>query len=49
MSMFKGDKVLKDSTQVDVDVLINYIKGKLGGTVGSKYADPAGSGRIIVK
>jgi len=49
MSMFKGDKVLKDATQVDVDVLISYVKGKLGGTVGSKYADPAGSGRIIVK
>ncbi len=48
MTMFNGANVVKDETMVDVDILAGYIK-KLGGNVGSEYADPAGQGRIVIK
>lgn len=49
-TMFKGNKILKDEVMVDNEVLINYIKNTLGGTVkaDSIYANPYGEGRIRV-
>ena len=46
--MFKGDKLIKDSVMLDNQVLINYIVEKLGGVVGSDYANPRGQGRISI-
>ena len=46
--MFKGDKLIKDSVMLDNQVLIDYIVEKLGGVVGSDYANPRGQGRISI-
>ncbi len=48
-TMFDNAKVIEDSTRLDNQVLIDYIKETLGGTVGEKYADPYGDGRIVIK
>ncbi len=48
-TMFDDAKVIEDSTRLDNQVLIDYIKETLGGTIGEKYADPYGDGRIVVK
>ena len=48
-TMFDNAKVIEDSTRLDNQVLIDYIKETLGGTIGEKYADPYGDGRIVVK
>ena len=47
-TMFKDNKILKDEVLIDNQVLINYIVDELGGTVGEKYANPLGEGRITV-
>ena len=47
--MFDGARVVEDSTRLDNQVLIDYIKETLGGTVGEEYADPYGDGRIVVR
>ncbi|MBO6215502.1 MAG: bifunctional metallophosphatase/5'-nucleotidase [Lachnospiraceae bacterium] len=48
-TMFKESKVIEDSTRLDNQVIIDYIKDTLGGTIGEEYADPYGQGRIVVK
>ena len=48
-TMFDNAKVIEDSTRLDNQVIIDYIKENLGGTIGEKYADPYGDGRIVVK
>ena len=48
MTMFKGCKIIKDETKVDVDVLSAYIS-HLGGNVTEDYANPMGQGRISIK
>lgn len=47
-TMFTDNKILKDEVLIDNQVLINYIVDELGGTVGEKYANPLGEGRITV-
>ena len=46
MVMFQGDEVVKDRVMPDNQVLIQYIRDSLGGSVGADYADPYGQGRI---
>lgn len=48
MVMFQGDEVVKDRVMPDNQVLIQYIRDSLGGSVGADYADPYGQGRITV-
>ena len=48
-TMFDDAKVIEDSTKLDNQVLIDYIKDTLNGTIGEAYADPYGEGRIVVK
>ena len=47
-TMFKGCTLLQDKVMIDNQVLITYIVDKLGGVVGSEYADPFGEGRITI-
>ena len=48
-TMFDDAKVIEDSTRLDNQVLIDYIKDTLNGTIGEAYADPYGDGRIVIK
>ncbi len=45
---FKGCKVLQNGSQLDNQLLIDYIVETLGGRIGTGYADPAGEGRITI-
>ena len=45
-NMFMDNTLLQDCTMLDNQLLIDYITGYLGGTIGNQYADPYGSGRI---
>ncbi len=47
-TMFADNHYLSEDVMLDNQVLINYIVEKLGGTVGSDYADPYGQGRITI-
>lgn len=47
-SMFADNLLLQDEVMTDNQVLIDYITGTLGGTVGDEYADPSGQGRITL-
>ncbi len=47
-TMFDGDKVIQDRVKLDNQVLIEYITEELGGTIGGKYSDPYGEGRIKI-
>ena len=47
-TMFADNNFLTEDVMLDNQVLINYIVEKLGGTVGSEYADPYGQGRITI-
>ena len=47
-TMFADNKFLSEDVMLDNQVLINYIVDKLGGSVGSDYADPYGQGRITI-
>lgn len=46
---FMDNKLILDEVMLDNQVLISYIVDKLGGVVGSEYADIYGQGRIIIK
>ena len=46
INMFMDNTLLQDCTMLDNQLLIDYITEYLGGTIGSQYADPYGSGRI---
>lgn len=46
-TMYKGAPVLQESVKLDNQVLIDYIRDTLGGTIGEKYANPYGEGRIV--
>ncbi|MBQ7680066.1 MAG: 5'-nucleotidase C-terminal domain-containing protein [Butyrivibrio sp.] len=48
-TMFDGAKMLQESTQLDNQVLIDYIKDVLGGSIGIGYGDPYGDGRIVIR
>ena len=45
---FMDNKLIADEVMIDNQVLINYIRGELGGVVGEEYADPYGQGRITM-
>ena len=47
-TMFDGAPVLRDSVNLDNQVLIDYITDALGGVIGDEYADPWGQGRIVI-
>ena len=47
INMFADNKLLQDSVMLDNQVLINYIKDDLGGTVPASYAAPQGRISII--
>lgn len=44
--MFQDNKLIKDCTMLDNEVLIDYITKELGGSVGKEYSNPYGQGRI---
>lgn len=46
-TMYDGAKVLQESVKLDNQVLIDYITGTLGGSVGAGYENPYGEGRIV--
>jgi len=46
-TMYNGAKVLQESVKLDNQVLIDYITGTLGGSVGAGYEEPYGQGRIV--
>ena len=46
-NMYKGANVLQESVKLDNQVLIDYITGTLGGTIGAGYENPYGQGRIV--
>lgn len=46
MTMFSGCNVIAREIMLDNQMLIEYIKDDLGGSVGEEYSDPCGSGRI---
>lgn len=48
-TMFADNNYIKDETEIDVDVLQQYITKFLNGTIGDDYANPSGQGRITVK
>ncbi len=45
---FKGCKVIQTGSQLDNQLLIDYIVDTLGGRIGTGYADPYGDGRITI-
>ncbi len=45
-TMYAGANVLQNAVKLDNQVLIDYITGTLGGSVGAGYEDPYGQGRI---
>lgn len=47
-SMFSDCNIIATEAGIDNQVLIDFIKGALGGTVGEYYADPYGEGRITI-
>lgn len=48
MTMFRDCKLVAKEIALDNQALIDYITENLGGTVGEKYSNPRGSGRIKV-
>ena len=46
-TMYDGAQVLQESVKLDNQVLIDYITGTLGGSVGAGYENPYGQGRIV--
>ena len=46
-NMYAGCTVLQESVKLDNQVLIDYITGTLGGSVGAGYENPYGQGRIV--
>ena len=46
---FNGAEMVEYSEKTDAQVTFEYIQNKLGGVVGSTYADPYGQGRIVIK
>lgn len=48
-TMFEGARVIQDRVKLDNQVLIEYITEELGGSVGGKYRDPYGDGRIKIE
>lgn len=48
MTMFRDCKLVAKEIALDNQALIDYITENLGGTVGEKYSNPRGSGRIKI-
>ena len=45
---FDGANILQEGSQLDNQLLIDYIINALGGRIGADYADPYGQGRINI-
>ena len=45
---FDGATVVRLEVGLDNEILINYIKEKLGGEIGEEYEDLYGQGRIVI-
>lgn len=48
MTMFSEEDIVNRELALDNQLLINYIKDDLKGVISDEYADPYGSGRIVV-
>lgn len=48
LTVFDKAEVKTADAGIDSQMLIDYIAGKLGGTVGEGYEDPYGAGRIVI-
>ena len=46
-TMYAGANILQNAVKLDNQVLIDYITGTLGGSVGAGYENPYGQGRIV--
>lgn len=46
-TMYAGCTVLQNAVKLDNQVLIDYITGTLGGSVGKDYENPYGQGRLV--
>ena len=46
-TMYDGANILQNAVKLDNQVLIDYITGTLGGSVGAGYENPYGQGRIV--
>jgi len=47
-TMFRDAPILQDKVKLDNQLIIDYIRDTLGGTIGEEYADPYGQGRIVI-
>ena len=45
---FDGAKSVTRAGRTDAQIVIDYIKDKLGGEIGTEYSDPYGQGRVTV-
>lgn len=48
LTAFDGAERLDDGGLLEHDVIIDYIREDLGGTIGEEYSDPTGEDRIII-
>ncbi len=46
-TMFKGAEIVRDSVMLDNELLAEYLKNDLGGTVGQEYAEEQGRINVI--
>ncbi len=46
-TMFKGAEIVRDSVMLDNELLAEYLKNNLGGTVGQEYAEEQGRINVI--
>lgn len=47
-TMFRDAPILQDKVKLDNQLIIDYLRDTLGGTVGEEYADPYGQERIMI-
>ena len=45
---FKGAERVDAGGLLDVQLLVDYLTGELGGVIGKEYSDPTGQGRIVI-
>ncbi len=45
---FNGAERVDAGGMLDVQVLVDYLTGELGGVIGKEYSDPTGQGRIVI-
>ena len=45
---FNGAERVDAGGLLDVQLLVDYLTGELGGVIGKEYSDPTGQGRIVI-